>query len=213
MQRSKVTWLNLRDRNNSYFHASVKEKNKHKDIYTPNALDSKVLNTHDQIEDEILDLYTALVGTNAMVQKGIDISEIRRWKMLPRDHAQQLIQHIQDKEIWEALMSIGNAKAPGVDGFNAYFYKTSWHIIRVDVKDVIHEFFCDNKLYITANYSLVTLIPKFYEAKTIKDMRHIACCSTIYTIISKILTCKLGKVINSMIDDNQSSFFPKKIYT
>jgi hypothetical protein len=44
---------------------------------------------------------------------------------------------------------------------------------------------------------LVTLIPKSSDAKTMKDMRPIACCTTMYKIISKILTTCLSKVITA----------------
>ncbi|CAK8566882.1 unnamed protein product [Lathyrus sativus] len=56
------------------------------------------------------------------------------------------------------------------------------------------------------NCSLITLIPKSYEARTIKDMRPIACCSTTYKIISKNLTARLGKVIGNIIEETQSAF-------
>ncbi|XP_058726489.1 uncharacterized protein LOC131597842 [Vicia villosa] len=83
MQKSKVTWLQLGDSNNAYFHALVKEKNRQKDIYSLIALDGRILSTHDQIEDEILDFYTTLVGNKATELKGIDITAIRRGKLFP----------------------------------------------------------------------------------------------------------------------------------
>ncbi|CAK8534290.1 unnamed protein product [Lathyrus sativus] len=61
-------------------------------------------------------------------------------------------------------------------------------------------------MYKAINCSLVTSIHKSPEAKTIKDMRHISCCSTIYKIIFKILTTRLGKVLNKLIEDIQSAF-------
>lgn len=58
------------------------------------------------------------------------------------------------------------------------------------------------------NCSLVILIPKTREAVTIKDTRTVACCTTIYKIISKILIARLGEVINSVIHENQFAFVP-----
>ncbi|XP_058734312.1 uncharacterized protein LOC131606042 [Vicia villosa] len=99
IQKSKVTWLKLGDNNNSYFHAAVKEKNKQKGISTLHALDGRILTTQDQIEDEILDFYKQLVGTNTENLKSIDLNAIRRGKILSRDQAQKLITPIEDKEI------------------------------------------------------------------------------------------------------------------
>ncbi|XP_058752813.1 uncharacterized protein LOC131626004 [Vicia villosa] len=191
--------------------AKSQEKTKQKGILTLMALDGRVFNTPEQIEDEILQFYTNLIGTSAGSLRGIDITAIRRGKILPREFAQSLIQPIEDKEIWEALMSIGNHKAPGTDGFNAYFFKVSWNVVGHSVKEAIREFFNGNKLYKAASCSLVTMIPKSSEAKTVKDMRPITCCSTVYKIISKILIKRLGKVISAVIDDSQLAFVPGKV--
>lgn len=66
-------------------------------------------------------------------------------------------------------------------------------------------------MYATVNCAIVTLIPKYTYDKTMKYMRHIACCITFYKIISKFLTFRLSKVINVVVDDNQSDFLPGKV--
>ncbi|XP_058746338.1 uncharacterized protein LOC131619235 [Vicia villosa] len=53
LQKSIVTWFILGDGNNSFFHASVKEKNNHKGIHTLTSLTREILNTQDIIEKEI----------------------------------------------------------------------------------------------------------------------------------------------------------------
>lgn len=54
---------------------------------------------------------------------------------------------------------MGDSKAPGVDGYNAKFFKSSWKVIKIDVINVVHDFFMNNRLYKANNYALVTLIP------------------------------------------------------
>ncbi|KAI5385354.1 hypothetical protein KIW84_072087 [Lathyrus oleraceus] len=83
MPKAIVTWLKLGDNNNSYFHAFVKEKNKQKGMYTMTSLN------------------------------GIEVTTVRNGKTLSRDLAQQLIGPVEGEEIWNALTSIGNNKAPG----------------------------------------------------------------------------------------------------
>lgn len=73
------------------------------------------------------------------------------------------------------------------------------------------DFFDGNYMFVFVNCAIVTLIPKSVEAKEMKDMRPIACCSIMYKIISKILTIRLSKIINFMVDDSQLAFLPGKV--
>lgn len=74
-------------------------------------------------------------------------------------------------------------KAPSIDGFNAKNFKSSWRVIKKDVIVVVHDFFAHNILYPVVNCAMLTLIPKNSEEKTMKYMRPIGCCTTVYKII------------------------------
>lgn len=56
----------------------------------------------------------------------------------------------------------------------------------------------------------VTLISKKENAKYAKDFRPIACCTTIYKIISKVITHRLHQVISEIVNHFQLGFIPKK---
>lgn len=103
--------------------------------------------------------------------------------------------------------SIGYNKAPGHDGYNSRFFKNAWYIIKDDLMEALHEFFEKNKMIDPINCALVTLVPKVADVKNRKDLRPIACCLTIYKIISKIITKRLSRVINEVVDCSQSAFF------
>lgn len=44
------------------------------------------------------------------------------------------------------MFSLGNDKAPGPDGFTAYFFKRSWSIIGQEVVKAIQSFFQTGRL-------------------------------------------------------------------
>jgi hypothetical protein len=46
-----------------------------------------------------------------------------------------------EKEIFEALSSLGSNKAPGPDGFTTLFFKKYWNLVKKDVLVYIGHFF------------------------------------------------------------------------
>ena len=106
------------------------------------------------------------------------------------------------------MVGIGSDKAPGLDGFNSYFFKKSWDFIKNDVCTFIHEFFNTSRMHTPLNCTVITLIPKIHNATRVKDFRHIACCTMLYKIISKILTNRLQRVIGEVVNEAQSGFIP-----
>ena len=66
-------------------------------------------------------------------------------------------------------------------------------------------------MYAAINCVVVTLVPKTHGADCMKDLRPIACCTTVYKIISKILTNRLSKVITEVIDISQTAFLPGRV--
>lgn len=61
------------------------------------------------------------------------------------------------------------------------------------------------------NCKLVKMIPKHGNDVRMKDMRPISLCTTMYKIISKVLTNRMREVNNSVQGDNQSTFSPGRV--
>lgn len=98
---------------------------------------------------------------------------------MPVEMKKELIKPVMEKEIVVALKQLGDNKAPDIDGFNARFFKASWSVVGKDVTDAVKEFFQKKKMYRAINCTLVALIPKKHDAKNLKDMSPLACCSLI----------------------------------
>ena len=106
------------------------------------------------------------------------------------------------------MKSIGSDKAPGIDGYNALFFKNTWKIIEHDVIDAVKSFFNTGNLFKSFNCTLVSLIPKVQSPKSVKEFRPIACCTVMYKIISKVITQRMHEVIHTIISDSQAGFIP-----
>ena len=120
--------------------------------------------------------------------------------------ASDLIRAVSNEEIKSALLSIGDDKSPGPDGFSAYFYKKAWGSVGPDFCEAVREFFSSGQLLKQMNHSIIALVPKSNSASRVEDYRPIACCNVSYKVISKILAARLVPVMAKLIDPAQSAF-------
>ncbi|KAK2641987.1 hypothetical protein Ddye_023750 [Dipteronia dyeriana] len=91
---------------------------------------------------------------------------------------------VTNDEIREACFSLHPNKAPGPDGFNAHFFKKTWHIVGDDVINAIQEFFHSGLLLKELNATILALVPKVPNPSKMTDFRLIACCNTLYKVIA-----------------------------
>lgn len=115
-----------------------------------------------------------------------------------------------EQEIFKTLNGIGDLKSLDLDGYGAIFFKASWKIVKDDVIATIMDFFDRERLYKAFNSTVFTLIHRSDEAKSIREYIHIYVCTTLYKIISKILTDRIGKVLESIIGQNHTTFIPNQ---
>lgn len=209
-QRAKVEWIRLGDGNNAFFHASLKSRQKKCGITKLLQEDGTVVHQQEDISNEVLNFYGKLLGETHEKLKSVDIVAIRNGKQLDRIQRAELVKMVEIEEIEAALKSIGDLKAPGVDGFGAKFFKAMWCTVKNDVTRTVLDFFKDGGFDARFNRTLVTLIPKHDQAIKVKDYRPISCCTTVYKIISKVIANRLSKVLGSIISNNQAAFVPSK---
>uniref|UniRef100_A0A803Q1H3 Reverse transcriptase domain-containing protein n=1 Tax=Cannabis sativa TaxID=3483 RepID=A0A803Q1H3_CANSA len=105
-------------------------------------------------------------------------------------------------EIKNALFTISGDKAPGSVGLNAHFYQKNWNVLGKDLCTALFNVFNNHSDLSTINGTTLVLIPQ----KKIRDFRSISLCSTLYKIISKVLTNRLKTILHSIISSNQSVF-------
>lgn len=91
----------------------------------------------------------------------------------------ELIAPVRREELYTALKSIDELKAPGVDGFNSCFFIKSWPVIGGDVIDVVAviEFINWSTIYKPINCTQVTLLPKVKSPSSVKKFRPISYCT------------------------------------
>ncbi|KAL0304783.1 UNVERIFIED_CONTAM: hypothetical protein Sangu_3066000 [Sesamum angustifolium] len=84
---------------------------------------------------------------------------------------------VTPEEVKQAIFSISDNKAPGPDGYSAYFFKRAWHIVGDQVCAAMLDFFRSGRLLRQLNHSIIALVRKSDHCPTVADYRPISCCN------------------------------------
>nr|GEY70782.1 putative RNA-directed DNA polymerase, eukaryota, reverse transcriptase zinc-binding domain protein [Tanacetum cinerariifolium] len=81
-----------------------------------------------------------------------------------------------------------------------------WDLIKMDIFEFVNSFFASGYMPQGANSSFFTLISKISNSLSVKDFRPISLIGNHYKIISKLLANRLSKVIDKVVNKEQSAF-------
>lgn len=124
-QKAKCEYLKNGDRCTRFFHDLAKRNSKRNSIMSLCLDNGEFTSCLPQVEEEFVGFYTRLLGTSVTCE-ALDRDILNSGPVLSVDQRQLLAADVTSDEVCDALFSIGNDKAPGPDGFNAYFFKKSW---------------------------------------------------------------------------------------
>lgn len=128
-QKARIDWLQLGDSNTKFFHAFAQSRRSANAIHRLVRGYGSVCLGQEQIKKEVTTFYKQLMGTAAIELSMVDKRVVARGPSLNFLQQQMLNADCTNEEVKVALFSMNSTKAPGIDGFNAYFLKKSWHII------------------------------------------------------------------------------------
>ncbi|XP_059284882.1 uncharacterized protein LOC132038189 [Lycium ferocissimum] len=117
-----------------------------------------------------------------------------------------LLLPVTTEEVYRALRSMPNDKAPGSDGYPVEFFRQFWPLIGQDITEVVIHFFKNGKMLKEINSTTVTLVPKVANPNYVKDYKPIASCTTLYKLISKVLMVRIKTVVDKLVGQSQSAF-------
>lgn len=117
-----------------------------------------------------------------------------------------MIKPVTKEEIIQALNDLPADKAPEGDGFPVEFFKANWDVVGDDVITTILQFFETGKILKEINNTTITLVPKVPNPTHVKEFRPIACCTTLYKLIAKVITVRLKQVVDKIVGPAQSAF-------
>ncbi|XP_062118295.1 uncharacterized protein LOC133831906 [Humulus lupulus] len=118
----------------------------------------------------------------------------------------KLLKPFSWKEIRESLFSIPITKSPGPDGFGSGFFKALWNDIGDEVCAAITHYFESGIFPTELHETTLSLIPKVANPSRVVDYRPIACCSTLYKCMAKLICKRLAHILPDLIQPNQGAF-------
>ncbi|GJU44189.1 hypothetical protein Tco_1201455 [Tanacetum coccineum] len=119
-QKAKVDWLQDGDANFAYFHKSVKTRVTRSRIDIVTDLEG-VIFENEKVVDAFVSHYEIFLGQSGTVTP-LNVSNLFQKRLNEMD-ALEMICAVSDKEIKDAVFSMGNDKSPGPDSFMTAFFK------------------------------------------------------------------------------------------
>lgn len=113
---------------------------------------------------------------------------------------------VETQEIEGVVKNLAKGKSPGMDGFPNEFYQRSWDWIKEDLGEVVRAILNNGGMTSEMNRSLIVLVPKVENSRTVKEFRPISLLLGIYKIVAKILANRIRLLVPKLVHPSQAGF-------
>ena len=145
--------------------------------------EDSVTSDQDRIKEEFVSFYSNLFEDKCVGVSYEGMEELITPVIL-EEEANSMISEVSKEEIQETMFGMSKDKAPGPDGYGAFFFKKAWDIVGHDVVKAIQNFFKSGKMLREVNCAIFALVPKNENPSSCSEFRPISYCNTIYKCIS-----------------------------
>ncbi|KAH1123276.1 hypothetical protein J1N35_006436 [Gossypium stocksii] len=178
-QKFRCEWLNLGDRNTSYFHRRSIMRRKFNKITALRNADEEWIFDSEAFKTETVKFFQNHYGESPGPSRPLPPSAFPR---LSYEDVDFLGKGVTNEEIKSALFDMAPLKAPGSDGFQAAFFQIQW----------------DNIVGV--------LIPKVPNPGDFSQFRPISLCSVLYKLVMKIIANRFKSIFSKIIGQEQAGF-------
>ncbi|XP_074290286.1 uncharacterized protein LOC141617016 [Silene latifolia] len=204
-QKAKIDWAKEGDINSAMFHRVINQRQMNNKVLQIADSTGLVCKEPEKIMQAFVDYYVDLLGTKA-TSTGFSHSIMQNGARVQEEDWEDILKKPTVEEIKNIVFSIPDDKSPGPDGYSSCFFKAGWEIIKGELCTAVQDFFQNEQLLKQVNNTNLILIPKVKNPTSVKEFRPLACCNTIYKIISKLLFARLAPILPKIISPNQAAF-------
>ena len=204
MVRSRVNFLDFSEKPSRYFLKMENDKGKKKFIEKIDLPDSSSVTSSKGILDAFRDFYFKL-----FTEEDIDLDLADTFcEDLPKLSQLDLLTcegPIRKEEIFFAIKHMSNNKSPGCDGLTKEFYFTFFNLIGDHLVSLYNSIFDKGELSDSQKLSYISLLCKDKNnSSNMKNWRPISLLNIDYKILSKVITNRLGKVLDKLVGIDQT---------
>ena len=207
--RSKARWLEEGEKPSRFFFKLERERIQRNSISSVLNSDDVEVFSHTEIEHEIVQFYSHLFSSETIdpLCKQTCFASIENHLDFTQQQSCEGFLSLQ--ELSDAVKTLNLGKSPGSDGFSVEFYLFFWDILGPLLLRVANQCFRDGNLCDSMKGSVTRLIyKKRGDIKNLKNWRPISLLNVDYKIISKVLTLRLSKVLESIVNPDQTCSVP-----
>ena len=210
--RAKMKEVEAGEKNNKYFLAIEKHKGASNLINRLNVDDNEITD-QTQILEELKSHFEKIGEKNlSTIANDPDcfdhfLEDIAANKISEFDKV-NLDSPLTIEEVGKALFLLDNDSSPGLDGITANWFKVFYSKIKI----LLFECYCsaidDGELATSQKLGVINLIHKGKDLRrdVVKNWRPITITNCDYKIFSKCIALRLQKVLDKIIDKNQTGF-------
>jgi exonuclease III len=205
---SRSKWFEYGEKSNKFFLGLMKSRQNQK-LISEIRNDSKIYTGQKEISKGITDFYRKLYEKDLKV-KNIDNDEdfYKHCPKLSPTQAGTVDSELTNSDLLKALKTCKDS-SPGPDGIPYIIYKTFWNITGPIMLEAWKYSVEIQKLPPSHHESTITLLPKEgKDLRDIKNWRPITLSNCDSKIITKALSMKVAKVLDSIIDPSQTAYVP-----
>ncbi|CAK9166470.1 unnamed protein product [Ilex paraguariensis] len=124
-QKTRVHWLKEGDQNTSYFFKAMNNRRNRKKNLSLKRMDGTTAEIKEEIKREAINFFQHLLKKDSHT---VNRTERQQYlsslvqNTIAENQAIEMVKEVTTEEIKDAFFSIDSMKAPGPDGFNAYFF-------------------------------------------------------------------------------------------
>ena len=207
-QKSRALWIKQGDSNSKFFHASIKWRRMRNEIKGVPCQNSGIwVEEPNTVKEMVKEFYKNKMSVINDI--GVRLDNVEFKEIIDYDN-NFLIEPFHEKEIKEAIWKCDSHKSLGPDEVTFNFIKNNWGLLEKDVVEVVKYFYKEEKIPKGCNASFLTLIPKTENPQSLEEYRPISLVGCVYKILTKLLSNRIKKVIEKVINGTQSAFLSNR---